>query len=187
MKHIKLFEQFITEKTNINALIDILTNSMEDMDERSFAKAAKDFKINPKVAKEMFDAYWNLDAKDRFHYDIEEWSEWLTSFGVHESVVTEKQFKGLNGISKDTSLEDITDEQKLNIIKGTGNIIDFIVPKGVSRNFWQVIGTGKIKQNSDKEYYLEGKVIDSPKFKTVEDLIKGVDWASMEDRRQFNS
>jgi hypothetical protein len=103
-----------------------------------------------------------------------------------ESVLTEKQFKGLDGIPANTSLEKISKEQKLKIIKASGNIIDFIVPKGVSRNFWQVIGTGKIKQNSADEYYLEGKVINSPMFKSLDDLIKGVLWKSMEERRRFN-
>ena len=103
-----------------------------------------------------------------------------------ESVLTEKQFKGLDGIDTKTPLTKINKDQKLKIIKAPGNIIDFIVPKGVSRNFWQVMGTGKIKKNSTDEHYLEGKVIDSPMFKSLDDLIDGVDWKSMERRRRFN-
>ena len=103
-----------------------------------------------------------------------------------ESIITEKQFKGLDGIPTNTPLDKISKDQKLKIIKAPGNIIDFIVPKGVSRNFWQVIGTGKIKQNSADEFYLEGKVINSPMFKSLDDLIKGVLWKSMEERRRFN-
>jgi hypothetical protein len=106
--------------------------------------------------------------------------------GVNENMITEKQFKGLDGISPNTSLEKITNDQKLKIIKAPGNIIDFIVPKGVSRNFWQVIGTGKIKKNLAGEFYLEGKIINSPMFKSLDDLIKGVKWKSMEERRRFN-
>lgn len=105
---------------------------------------------------------------------------------VNESLITEKQFKGLEGISATTPLTKITKDQKLKIIKGVGNIIDFIVPKGVSRNFWQVIGTGKIKKNLSGEYYLEGKVINSPMFKSMDELINGVNWKSMEERRRFN-
>jgi len=105
---------------------------------------------------------------------------------VNESLITEKQFKGLEGISATTPLTKITKDQKLKIIKGVGNIIDFIVPKGVSRNFWQVIGTGKIKKNLSGEYYLEGKVINSPMFKSMGDLINGIKWDSMEERRRFN-
>ncbi len=106
--------------------------------------------------------------------------------GVNESLITEKQFKGLEGISATTPLTKITKDQKLKIIKGVGNIIDFIVPKGVSRNFWQVIGTGKIKKNLSGEYYLEGKIINSPMFKSEDGLINGVNWDSMERRRRFN-
>jgi hypothetical protein len=105
---------------------------------------------------------------------------------VNEMVITEKQFKGLDGIPATTSLAKITKDQKLKIIKGVGNIIDFIVPKGVSRNFWQVIGTGKVKKNLSGEYYLEGKMINSPMFKSMDDLINGVKWDSMEERRRFN-
>lgn len=105
---------------------------------------------------------------------------------VNENILTEKQFKGLEGIPANTSLEKITKDQKLKIVKGVGNIIDFIVPKGVSRNFWQVIGTGKIKKNLSGEFYLEGKIINSPMFKSIDDLIDGIKWKSMEERRRFN-
>jgi hypothetical protein len=105
---------------------------------------------------------------------------------VNESLITEKQFKGLEGISATTPLTKITKDQKLKIVKGVGNIIDFIVPKGVSRNFWQVIGTGKVKKNLSGEYYLEGKIINSPMFKSMDDLINGIKWDSMEERRRFN-
>lgn len=104
---------------------------------------------------------------------------------VNESIITEKQFKGLRGIPANTSLEKITKDQKLKIVKSHGNIIDFIVPKGSSRNFWQVLGTGKIKKNLSGEYYLEGVTKNSPMFKSLDDLIKGVDWKSMEERRDL--
>jgi len=103
-----------------------------------------------------------------------------------ESIITEKQLKGLDGISSNTPLDKISKDQKLKIIKAPGNIIDFIVPKGVSRNFWQVMGTGKVKKNAAGEHYLEGRVIDSPMFKSIDDLIAGVRWDSMEERRRFN-
>lgn len=105
---------------------------------------------------------------------------------IDEGIITEKQFKGLDGISATTSLDKISKDQKLKIIKAPGNIIDFIVPKGEKRNFWQVIGTGKIKKNSAGDFYLEGKVINSPIFKTMDELIDGVKWNSMEQRRRFN-
>jgi hypothetical protein len=105
---------------------------------------------------------------------------------IEEGAITEKQFKGLEGIPSTTSLEKISKDQKLKIIKAPGNIIDFIVPKGVNRNFWQVIGTGKIQKNLGGNYVLLGKVIHSPAFKSMDDLIDGVNWKSMEDRRRFN-
>lgn len=115
---------------------------------------------------------------------IEKSSKILES--VNETILIETQFKGLEGITANISLEKITKDQKLKIVKGVGNIIDFIVPKGLSRNFWQVIGTGKIKKNLSGEYYLEGKIINSPMFKSIDDLIDGVKWKSMEERRRFN-
>ena len=107
-----------------------------------------------------------------------------------ESVITERQFKGLDGIDDKTPLTKISDTQKLKIIQGTGNIISFFVPKGFDRNFWQVISKGKIKKQKDLSnnvvYILPGKMIGSPKFKSVNDLIKGVDWKSVEKARRFN-
>ncbi len=103
-----------------------------------------------------------------------------------KDLLTEKQFKGLDGIPDKTPLSKISNDQKLKIIKAKGNIIDFIVPKGEKRNFWQVIGTGNIKKTSDGEFYLEGKVINSPMFKSISDLVDGVKWDSMEERRKFN-
>jgi hypothetical protein len=106
------------------------------------------------------------------------------------SSINEKQLKGLEGISPNQTLDNISKVQKLKIIKSPGNIITFFVPdwaKG-SRNFWQVIGTGKIKKNMSGEFGLEGKgpMKSSPTFKTMDDLIDGVDWKSMEQTRRFN-
>jgi hypothetical protein len=104
--------------------------------------------------------------------------------------LNEKQLKGLEGISPNQTLDKISNADKLKIIKAPGNIITFFVPdwaKG-SRNFWQVIGTGKIKKNMSGEFGLEGKgpMKSSPTFKTMDDLIDGVDWKSMEQTRRFN-
>lgn len=107
-----------------------------------------------------------------------------------ESVITEKQFKGLDGIDDKTPLSKISDKQKLKIIQGTGNIISFKVPKGSDRNFWQVISKGKIKKTRNPQgyvrYILPGKMISSPFFKSEKDLVNGVDWDSVEKARRFN-
>lgn len=106
-----------------------------------------------------------------------------------EGVITEKQFKGLEGIPANKSLKDISDEQKIKILQSAGNIIDFIVPKGHKRNFWQVISTGKIaKQNLSNStvYFLTGKIIPSPSYSSIKELLANVKWDSMEERRRFN-
>jgi hypothetical protein len=105
-------------------------------------------------------------------------------------LLTEKQFKGLEGIPANKSLEKISKAEKLNIIKAKGNIINFIVPdeyKG-KRNFWQVISAGTIKKSSTGNIVMlmGGGPMNSPAFKTIDDLIDGVDWKSMEQRRRFN-
>jgi hypothetical protein len=109
---------------------------------------------------------------------------------MSESVVNERQFKGLDGIDDKTPLTKISDTQKLKIIQGTGNIISFFVPKGFNRNFWQVISKGKIKKGKSLSgkvvYTLPGKMIGSPQFKSIKDLIKGVDWVEVEEARRFN-
>ena len=107
-----------------------------------------------------------------------------------KNLITEKQFKGLEGIPANKSLEKISKTEKLNIIKGKGNSIDFIVPdeyKG-KRNFWQVISTGSIKKSSSGKFVmLMGVgVMNSPSFDSIDDLIDGVDWKSMEETRRFN-
>jgi len=105
-------------------------------------------------------------------------------------LLTEKQFKGLDGIPSNKSLEKISKAEKLNIIKAKGNMISFIVPdeyKG-KRNFWQVISTGNIKKSSSGNIVMlmGAGPMNSPSFKNIDDLINGVDWASMERTRRFN-
>jgi hypothetical protein len=110
--------------------------------------------------------------------------------GASEGVINEKQLKGLDGISPNQTLDKISKVQKLKIIKEPGNIIDFIVPDWAKSKYkvWQVIGTGKIKKNISGDFFLEGKgpIKSSPAFKTMDDLIDGVDWKSMEQTRRFN-
>ncbi len=104
--------------------------------------------------------------------------------------LVEKQLKGLDGIPSNVSLEKVSKADKLKIIKAPGNIIDFFVPDWAKSRykFWQVIGTGKIKKNISGKFYLEGKGINksSPTFETMDDLIDGVDWKSVEQTRRFN-
>lgn len=104
--------------------------------------------------------------------------------------LVEKQLKGLEGIPSNVSLEKISKADKLRIIKQPGNIIDFFVPDWAKSRykFWQVIGTGKIKKNMSGKFYLAGRGPNksSPTFETMDDLIDGVDWKSVEQTRRFN-
>jgi len=124
--------------------------------------------------------------------------EWYPSNLVKlvESVVTksetltERQLKGLDGIDDKTLLTKISYQQKLKIIQGTGNNISFKVPKGLTRNFWQVFSKGKIKTkkslSGNKVYFLPGKIIDSPHYTSEKELVDNVLWDKMEDIRRFN-
>ena len=96
---------------------------------------------------------------------------------------------GVN-IDDKTPLTKISYQQKLKIIQGTGNNISFKVPKGMSRNFWQVFSKGKIKSGKNGEgnkvYFLPGKFIDSPHYSSEKELVNNVLWDKMEEIRRFN-
>ena len=102
----------------------------------------------------------------------------------------ERQLKGLDGIDSKTPLSKASYQQKLKIIQSTGNNISFKVPKGSSRNFWQVFSKGKIKTKQSmldkKVYYLPGKMIGSPEFSSEKELVNNVLWDTMDDIRGFN-
>ena len=197
MKKVKLFEQFISEgswamnKSKIKPFI-------KDLEK---ANNAKDIiKIQNKywdhIGEDDLMDYLDRAIKakdissDDFQDGVADAIGRLRDF-MNESFITEKQLKGLNGISDDQHLKDISDAQKLKIIQGTGNNISFKVPEGFNRNFWQVFSKGKIKSKKnlagDKVFYLPGKIIDSPNFKSEKDLIDGVDWESVQQTREFNA
>ena len=94
MQHIKLFEDFLDENTSnevqaieesqkSDALIDMLSNSMEHY---SLAKEFVDDamkkipgfkKSDASLLKDIFNKYWDLDAKKRTDYTTKDWEEWL--------------------------------------------------------------------------------------------------------------
>jgi hypothetical protein len=195
------------------ALVDILSNSMEYYeDDSDFLQAVrggqgwsgiagfKNSSLIP-VFKSIYKKYWTVSPQNRTNWITKDWINWLKPFGLEENVnsetdtieettLNEKQFKGLEGIPANKSLEKISKAEKLNIIKAKGNIISFIVPdeyKG-KRNFWQVISAGNIKKSSSGNIVMlmGGGPMNSPSFKNIDDLINGVDWASMERTRRFN-
>ena len=195
------------------ALVDILSNSMEYYeDDSDFLQAVrggqgwsgiagfKNSSLIP-VFKSIYKKYWTVSPQNRTNWITKDWINWLKPFGLEENVnsetdtieettLNEKQFKGLEGIPANKSLEKISKAEKLNIIKAKGNMISFIVPdeyKG-KRNFWQVISTGNIKKSTSGNIVMlmGGGPMNSPSFKNIDDLINGVDWASMERTRRFN-
>lgn len=178
MKHVKLFEAFVneakyTELESVGSFID------------------KDGMIYPAMTNSKPD----LDAGVELSEVDDEWLDALSKedkkiISKFESLLVEKQLKGLNGIAGDQHLKDISAAQKLKIIQGTGNNISFKVPEGSDRNFWQVFSKGKIKKKKSIKgeivYYLPGNMLDSPSFKSEKDLINGVDWDGVEQTRRFN-
>ena len=145
------------------------------------AKIAKT--IDPKAAKD----YASTKTKDLPTHKLKEAVRKIYRESLRESVLIEKQLKGITNIPSNVLLSKATHDQKLGIIKASGNIIDFKVPSyAKDRNFWQVISSGTIK-NKDGKYFLSGRgLLSSPVFTSVDDLINGVDWDSMEQTRRFN-
>ena len=179
----------------MNGRVDVILNNPEhtvffkDKDGKVINGNVKGFLSLP-LKKEKGGIYAEKVWKDKlFNWVKSNAPESITS-NMKESVITEKQFKGLDGIDDKTPLTKISDTQKLKIIQSTGNIISFKVPKGSDRNFWQVISKGKIKKTRNPQgyvrYILSGKMINSPFFKSEKDLINGVDWDSVEKARRFN-
>jgi hypothetical protein len=140
--------------------------------------------IRAKKARGEKSAHGNSDA----HKDAVKAGKKINN----EETITEKQFKGIEGIPANKKLSQLSDAEKIKILQASGNIIDFIVPdwaKG-TRNFWQVISKGSIKKKKnlggDIIYFLPGKMVQSPAYSSVKELLNGVDWNSMEERRKFN-
>tara|TARA_B110000971_G_scaffold194625_1_gene208467 strand:- start:139 stop:699 length:561 start_codon:yes stop_codon:yes gene_type:complete len=182
MKHIKLFEDFLNEAkyTKLNSVGSIIDQDGIVYPQLKNGKPDTDNGVEfSEVSDEWLEGLSDADRKL-----ISKFEEFTSN------PLTEKQFKGLDGIDDETSLTEISDKQKLKIIQSTGNIISFFVPDGFDRNFWQVISKGKIKKQKDLSnnvvYILPGKMISSPKFKSEKDLIDGVDWESVENARRFN-
>jgi len=109
-----------------------------------------------------------------------------------KTILSEASLKGVEGVPSNKKLSQLSDNDKLKIVQSSGNLISFKVPdwsKG-KRNFWTVISNGKIvkKQNLNGEtiFFLPGKGPEkvSPSYSSVKDLLNGVDWDTMELRRE---
>lgn len=113
-------------------------------------------------------------------------------YSIFDESVNEAGLKGTENIPSNKKLSQLSDNEKLNILQSGGNIISFHIPdwaKGRYK-FWQVISAGKVKKgkslSGETQYFLQGKGPQkaSPTYKSVKDLINGVDWDTMELRRE---
>jgi hypothetical protein len=109
-----------------------------------------------------------------------------------KNILNEAGLKGAENVPSNKRLAQLSDNDKLKILQSVGNLISFKVPdwsKG-RRNFWTVISNGKIvkKKNLDgiTIFFLPGKGPEkvSPSYSSVKDLLNGVDWDTMELRRE---
>jgi hypothetical protein len=109
-----------------------------------------------------------------------------------KNILNEAGLKGAESVPSNKRLAQLSDNDKLKILQSVGNLISFEVPdwsKG-RRNFWTVISAGKIvkKKNLDgiTIFFLPGKGPEkvSPSYSSVKDLLNGVDWDTMELRRE---
>jgi len=109
-----------------------------------------------------------------------------------KNILSEASLKGVEGVPSNKKLSQLSDNDKLKIVQSTGNLISFKVPdwsKG-KRNFWTVISNGKIVQKKNLDgitiFILPGKGPEkvSPSYSSVKDLLNGVDWDTMELRRE---
>lgn len=88
MKHIKLYEEFTKEiverysAVDLRNIVDILSNSIEDMDETDFADLMTDYGWDQEVSFEIYNSYWNIGAKDRANWGTKEWTAWLKKSGI---------------------------------------------------------------------------------------------------------
>ena len=109
-----------------------------------------------------------------------------------KTILSEASLKGVEGVPSNKKLSQLSDNDKLKIVQSSGNLISFKVPdwsKG-RRNFWTVISNGKIVQKKNLDgitiFILPGKGPEkvSPSYSSVKDLLNGVDWDTMELRRE---
>ena len=143
-------------------------------------------KLKVLAPKELFGQEINMDFRT-----LRRGPFLKTNTSMGESV-NEAGLKGVEGIPSNKKLSQLSDNDKLKVLQSTGNLISFKVPdwsKG-KRNFWTVISAGKIvkKKNLDgiTIFILPGKGPEkvSPSYSSVKDLLNGVDWDTMELRRE---
>jgi hypothetical protein len=109
-----------------------------------------------------------------------------------KSSISEAGLKGAESVPSNKRLAQLSDNDKVKILQSVGNLISFKVPdwsKG-RRNFWTVISAGKIVKKKNLEgdiiFFLPGKGPEkvSPSYSSVKELLDGVEWDTMELRRE---
>lgn len=147
------------------------------------------WKFSPTDTRKMVDEIFRKNSKIPTDIKKAYYEYRLEYAGVKLKEVT---LKGLEGVPSNKKLSQLSDKEKLDIVQSTGNIISFKVPDWAKnrQKFWQVISVGKVKKgkglSNDTYYYLGGKGAEkaSPKYPSIKDLLDGVDWDTMELKRE---
>jgi tRNA uridine 5-carbamoylmethylation protein Kti12 len=166
-------------KEKLNLFLE--ENVPTDPEKWSYAKsqAKKKFDVYPS-------AYANAWASKKYKELGGGWRKGKKSEGVNEAGL-----KGTENIPANKKLSQLSDTDKLKIVQGTGNLISFKIPSWSKDKKWTVISSGKIvkKKNLNGEtiFFLQGKggiIKASPTYPSVKELLDGVNWDTMELRRE---
>jgi len=81
MKHVRLFEQFLNEakmSKELELLIDVLSNLEDEFTEEEFIEfGISEVELPANVMMDIWDTYWDLDARLRLKWTTKEWADWL--------------------------------------------------------------------------------------------------------------
>ena len=87
MKNLRTFESFVNEARYgyMDELTELLgdIDTMELMDPDGFVdQMVTYYALDADTAADIFDAYWSLGAKDRFHFKKNDWEKFLKRHGI---------------------------------------------------------------------------------------------------------
>jgi hypothetical protein len=150
-----------------------------------------DVNVGSGVVK-LLKSKFGIDAKEELFGGKDKFGSIPSVSFFANKVINEAGLKGAESVPSNKRLSQLSDNDKLKIVQSVGNLISFKVPdwsKG-RRNFWTVISNGKIVQKKNLDgitiFILPGKGPEkvSPSYSSVKDLLNGVDWDTMELRRE---
>jgi hypothetical protein len=84
----KVFKQLLKElkeatMSNLDFVIDQLSNSMEFYDEDDFVELLQqELGASPAVGKKVWDDYQEMDTIEKFENSAKDWEEFLSGFGL---------------------------------------------------------------------------------------------------------